>query len=61
MRPHQGCTKAGTDPMAMEKTFDASEAEARLYKAWEDSGAFQAGANASRSGAAAQIRRAISA
>ncbi|MCR9169683.1 MAG: valine--tRNA ligase, partial [Rhodobacteraceae bacterium] len=34
--------------MAMEKTFDASEAEARLYKAWEDSGAFQAGANASR-------------
>ncbi|WP_439118800.1 valine--tRNA ligase [Marivita sp.] len=34
--------------MAMEKTFDASEAEARLYKAWEDSGAFKAGANASR-------------
>ncbi|MCR9157570.1 MAG: valine--tRNA ligase, partial [Rhodobacteraceae bacterium] len=34
--------------MAMEKTFDASEAETRLYKAWEDSGAFKAGANASR-------------
>lgn len=34
--------------MAMEKTFDASEAEARLYKAWEESGAFKAGANASR-------------
>jgi valyl-tRNA synthetase len=33
--------------MAMEKTFDASEAEARLYKAWEESGAFKAGANAS--------------
>ncbi|KMK66655.1 valine--tRNA ligase [Puniceibacterium sp. IMCC21224] len=34
--------------MAMEKTFDATEAEARLYQAWEDSGAFKAGANASR-------------
>jgi valyl-tRNA synthetase len=34
--------------MAMEKKFDAAEAEARLYKAWEDSGAFKAGANASR-------------
>ncbi len=34
--------------MAMEKTFDSSEAEARLYKAWEESGAFKAGANASR-------------
>lgn len=34
--------------MAMEKTFDAGEAEARLYKAWEESGAFKAGANASR-------------
>ncbi|WP_439124213.1 valine--tRNA ligase [Marivita sp.] len=34
--------------MAMEKTFDAQAAEARLYKAWEDSGAFKAGANASR-------------
>ena len=30
--------------MAMEKTFDAAEAEQRLYKAWEDSGAFRAGA-----------------
>ncbi len=30
----------------MEKTFDANEAEARLYKAWEDAGAFRAGANA---------------
>jgi len=34
--------------MAMEKTFDAQAAEARLYKAWEDSGAFKAGANAKR-------------
>ncbi|WP_299789968.1 valine--tRNA ligase [uncultured Marivita sp.] len=34
--------------MAMEKTFDAQAAEARLYEAWEDSGAFKAGANASR-------------
>ena len=34
--------------MAMEKTFDAAEAEDRLYKAWEDAGAFAAGANASR-------------
>ena len=34
--------------MAMEKTFDAAEAEARLYAAWEQSGAFSAGANASR-------------
>ena len=34
--------------MAMEKTFNAAEAEARIYKAWEDSGAFKAGANASR-------------
>ena len=32
--------------MAMDKTFDASEAEARLYKAWEEAGAFAAGANA---------------
>jgi valyl-tRNA synthetase len=48
MRPRLGGEAAGTDPMAMEKTFDASEAEARLYKAWEDSGAFKAGANASR-------------
>ncbi len=34
--------------MAMEKTFDAAEAEARLYRAWEEAGAFRAGANASR-------------
>lgn len=32
--------------MAMEKTFDATEAEARIYKAWEEAGAFKAGANA---------------
>jgi len=32
--------------MAMEKTFDAAEAEQRLYDAWERSGAFKAGANA---------------
>jgi valyl-tRNA synthetase len=32
----------------MEKTFDAAEAEARLYRAWEEAGAFRAGANASR-------------
>ena len=31
----------------MEKTFDAKEAEARIYAAWETSGAFKAGANAS--------------
>jgi valyl-tRNA synthetase len=34
--------------MAMEKTFDAAEAEARIYKKWEDAGAFAAGANKSR-------------
>ncbi len=34
--------------MAMEKTFDSHEAEARLYKAWEDTGAFKAGANSSK-------------
>ncbi|KEJ89209.1 valine--tRNA ligase [Sulfitobacter donghicola] len=34
--------------MALEKNFDAKEAEARLYAAWESSGAFKAGANASR-------------
>ncbi|PUB16175.1 valine--tRNA ligase [Yoonia sediminilitoris] len=33
--------------MAMEK-FDASEVEARIYKMWEEAGAFKAGANASR-------------
>ena len=32
--------------MPMEKTFDATEAEARLYGAWEQAGAFRAGANA---------------
>ncbi|MGC3936400.1 valine--tRNA ligase [Roseobacter sp. EG26] len=32
--------------MALTKTFDAKEAEARLYAAWEKSGAFQAGAHA---------------
>ncbi|MEM9911330.1 MAG: valine--tRNA ligase [Pseudomonadota bacterium] len=34
--------------MAIEKTFDAQEAEARITQAWETSGAFAAGANASR-------------
>ncbi|SFC11755.1 valine--tRNA ligase [Tropicimonas isoalkanivorans] len=34
--------------MPMEKTFDAAEAEPRLYAAWEEAGAFRAGANASR-------------
>ncbi|MCT8329661.1 valine--tRNA ligase [Albidovulum sediminis] len=34
--------------MPMEKTFNAAEAEQRLYDAWEKSGAFRAGANASR-------------
>ena len=34
--------------MALDKTFNAAEAEARLYAAWEDAGAFRAGANASR-------------
>ncbi len=32
--------------MPMEKTFDATEAEARLYAMWEGMGAFKAGANA---------------
>ncbi len=32
--------------MAMDKTFNAAEAEARLYAAWEKAGAFAAGANA---------------
>ena len=35
--------------MPMEKTFDAAEAEPRIYAAWEEAGAFAAGANASRS------------
>ncbi|WP_435167807.1 valine--tRNA ligase [Falsirhodobacter sp. 1013] len=34
--------------MAMEKTFNAAEAEARLSAMWERMGAFRAGANASR-------------
>ncbi|MBN2906888.1 MAG: valine--tRNA ligase [Rhodobacteraceae bacterium] len=34
--------------MPMEKTFNAAEAEARLYEAWEKAGCFTAGANASR-------------
>ena len=32
--------------MAMDKTFDAAEAEARLSAAWETAGCFRAGANA---------------
>ncbi|WP_375689706.1 valine--tRNA ligase [Pseudooceanicola sp. LIPI14-2-Ac024] len=32
--------------MAMEKTFDAAEAEDRIYRAWDATGAFAAGANA---------------
>ncbi len=32
--------------MALDKTFDAAEAESRLYKAWEEAGCFKAGANA---------------
>jgi valyl-tRNA synthetase len=32
--------------MAMEKTFNAAEAESRLYDAWEKAGCFTAGANA---------------
>ncbi len=34
--------------MAMEKTFDASEAEARIYAMWEENGCFAAGANKKR-------------
>lgn len=34
--------------MAMDKTFNAAEAEARIYQAWERAGAFRAGANKSR-------------
>ena len=34
--------------MPMEKTFNAAEAEARISAMWEASGAFRAGANASR-------------
>ncbi|MGI3210366.1 valine--tRNA ligase [Roseovarius tibetensis] len=32
--------------MTMDKTFNAAEAEERLYHAWEEAGAFEAGANA---------------
>ena len=32
--------------MAMDKTFNAREAEGRIYAAWENAGAFRAGANA---------------
>jgi len=32
--------------MAMDKTFDAATAEGRIYQAWEEAGAFRAGANA---------------
>ncbi|SHF05275.1 valyl-tRNA synthetase [Litoreibacter ascidiaceicola] len=34
--------------MAMEKTFNAAEAESRLYDAWDKAGCFTAGANAKR-------------
>ncbi|MDG2406049.1 MAG: class I tRNA ligase family protein, partial [Paracoccaceae bacterium] len=34
--------------MALEKTFDAAQAENRLYDTWEKSSSFIAGANASR-------------
>ena len=34
--------------MTMDKTFDPAEAEARIYEKWEASGAFAAGANASK-------------
>ena len=32
----------------MDKTFDAAEAEGRIYARWEQDGCFKAGANASR-------------
>src|SRR5210317_924731 len=35
--------------MALDKNFNAQEAEAHIYQAWEHSGAFRAGANASKS------------
>lgn len=35
--------------MALDKTFNAQEAESRLYQAWEQAGCFTAGANASKS------------
>ncbi|MDJ0821298.1 MAG: valine--tRNA ligase [Paracoccaceae bacterium] len=34
--------------MALDKTFNAAEAEARIYAAWEQAGAFRAGANKKR-------------
>jgi len=34
--------------MALEKTFNAAEAESRIYADWETKGAFKAGANAQR-------------
>ncbi|WP_137701617.1 valine--tRNA ligase [Marimonas lutisalis] len=34
--------------MAMKKTFDAAEAEGRIYDAWDKAGAFKAGAHAKR-------------
>ncbi len=34
--------------MALDKNFNAQEAEGRIYDAWEKSGAFRAGANASK-------------
>ncbi len=34
--------------MPLEKSFDAQEAEARIYAAWENAGAFKAGAGARR-------------
>ena len=37
-----------TEPMPMEKNFDAASAEAAIIKRWEEAGAFRAGANASR-------------
>ncbi len=38
--------RQGTPKMPMEKTFNATEAEARISKAWLDAKAFAAGANA---------------
>lgn len=35
--------------MALDKNFNAQEAEGRIYAAWEKAGAFRAGANASKS------------
>src|SRR6056297_1866923 len=36
----------GSPQMAMDKTFNAAEAERRIFEAWEQENAFQAGANA---------------